>query len=153
MQVAAIGKFEGKGPIGLPGGDSVKGQHLLPFLPAFTAFVMRLQELLAGTTTYLWLTVTCTQCISFQGVCIASAGSSADLGQMLFSPVCSPPHISSTATTITPFKHNVSCNHLVLSAISARRQGMPSVCHGCNGKYCLASCTKQATASGCARAV
>ena len=50
MQVASISKFEGKGPIGLPGGDSVKGHHLLPFLPAFTAFVTRLQELLVGMT-------------------------------------------------------------------------------------------------------
>ena len=48
LQVSAIGKFEGKGAIGLPGSDSVKGQHLLPFLPAFTAFATRLQELLAG---------------------------------------------------------------------------------------------------------
>ena len=48
LQVSAIGKFEGKGAIGLPGSDSVKGQHLLPFLPAFTAFVTRLQELLTG---------------------------------------------------------------------------------------------------------
>ncbi len=48
MQVASISKFEGKGPIGLPGGDSVKAHHLLPFLPAFTAFVTRLQELLVG---------------------------------------------------------------------------------------------------------
>lgn len=47
-QVGAIGKFEGKSGVGLPGSDSVKGQHLLPFLPAFTAFVSRLQELLAG---------------------------------------------------------------------------------------------------------
>ena len=46
--MASISKFEGKGPIGLPGGDSVKGHHLLPFLPAFTAFVTRLQELLVG---------------------------------------------------------------------------------------------------------
>ncbi len=50
MQVASISKFEGKGPIGLPGGDSVKGHHLLPFLPAFTALVTRLQELLVGKT-------------------------------------------------------------------------------------------------------
>ena len=47
-QVGAIGKFEGKSGVGLPGSDSVKGQHLLPFLPAFSAFVSRLQELLAG---------------------------------------------------------------------------------------------------------
>ncbi|DBB03251.1 TPA: hypothetical protein ACH3X3_010647 [Trebouxia sp. C0006] len=49
-RVASISKFEGKGPIGLPGGDSVKGHHLLPFLPAFTAFVTRLQELLVDVT-------------------------------------------------------------------------------------------------------
>lgn len=48
QQVGAIGKFEGKGGVGLPGSDGVKGQHLLPFLPAFTAFVSRLQDLLVG---------------------------------------------------------------------------------------------------------
>lgn len=47
-QVGAIGKFEGKGGVGLSGSDGVKGQHLLPFLPAFTAFVSRLQDLLVG---------------------------------------------------------------------------------------------------------
>ena len=47
-QVGAISKFEGKSGVGLPGSDSVKGQHLLPFLPAFTAFVARLEDLLAG---------------------------------------------------------------------------------------------------------
>ena len=47
--MSAIGKYEGKSSVGLPGSDNVKGQHLLPFLPAFVAFVLRLQELLAGT--------------------------------------------------------------------------------------------------------
>lgn len=47
-QVGAISKFEGKVGVGLPGSDSVKGQHLLPFLPAFSAFVTRLQDLLVG---------------------------------------------------------------------------------------------------------
>lgn len=47
-QVGAISKFEGKSGVGLPGSDSVKGQHLLPFLPAFSAFVTRLEDLLAG---------------------------------------------------------------------------------------------------------
>lgn len=47
-QVGAISKFEGKSGVGLPGSDSVKGQHLLPFLPAFTAFATRLEDLLAG---------------------------------------------------------------------------------------------------------
>ena len=53
MQVASISKFDGKSPVGLPGGDSVKGYHLLAFLPAFTAFVTRLQELRVGMTLHL----------------------------------------------------------------------------------------------------
>lgn len=48
LQVVAIGRYEGKGSIGLPGSENVKAQHLLTFLPAFTAFVLRLQELLTG---------------------------------------------------------------------------------------------------------
>ena len=48
LQVVAIGRYEGKGSIGLPRSENVKAQHLLTFLPAFISFVLRLQELLTG---------------------------------------------------------------------------------------------------------
>ena len=47
MQAMSIARYEARSAMALPS-DSVKAQHLLPFLPSTVTLILRLEDLQAG---------------------------------------------------------------------------------------------------------